>query len=49
MGEQAAVKGDPGLTELELEPAVEDDPERWILGLTRRIRRDQPIRPLLCL
>jgi hypothetical protein len=35
--------------ELELEPAVEGNPERWRLGFTRRVHHDQPIRPLLCL
>lgn len=49
IGEQSAIGGDPRPVELELEPAVEGDPERWLLGFTRRIRHDQPISPLLCL
>jgi hypothetical protein len=35
--------------ELELDPTVERDPERWLLGFTRRIRHDQTVRWLLCL
>ena len=49
IGEQAAVRGDPRPVELELDAAVEGDPERRLLGFTRRIRHDQPISSLLCL
>ena len=49
VGEQSAVGGDPRPVELELDAAVEGDPERWLLGFTRRIRHDQPISSLLCL
>jgi hypothetical protein len=34
---------------LELQAAVERDPQGWFFGFTRRIRHDQPVRPLLCL
>ena len=46
--EQSAVRGDPCPVELELDAAVEGDPERGILGFTRRIRHEQPISSLLC-
>jgi hypothetical protein len=48
VGEQAAVRGDRCPMELELEPAVEGNPQR-LLRFTRRVRHNQPIRPLLCL
>ena len=41
--------GDLRPVELELDPVVEGDPERWLLGFTRRIRHDQPIRSRLSL
>ena len=37
IGEQAAVGGDPGPVEFELEAAVERDPQGWCLGFTRRV------------
>jgi hypothetical protein len=46
--EQAGVGGDLGPVELELDAAVEGDPQR-LLRFTRRVRHDQPIRPLLCI
>jgi hypothetical protein len=49
VGEQSAVRGDPRPVEFELDAAVEGDPERRLLGFTRRVRHDQPVRPLLCL
>jgi hypothetical protein len=47
VGEQAAVGGDPGAVELELEPAVERDPQ-GSSRFTRRVRHPAPARPLLC-
>ena len=41
-GEQAGVGGDLRPVELELETAVEGDPERWLLGFTRRVRHPEP-------
>jgi hypothetical protein len=41
VGEQAGVGGDPGAVELELEPAVEGDPERFF-RFTRRVRHPAP-------
>jgi hypothetical protein len=35
--------------EFEFDAAVEGDPERRLLGFIRRVRHDQPVRPLLCL
>jgi hypothetical protein len=49
VGEQAAMGGDLRPVELELDPVVEGDPERWLLGFTRRIRHDQPTRSRLSL
>jgi hypothetical protein len=46
--EQAAIGGDPGPVELELEAAVEPDPQGFT-GFTRRIRHAVPVRLLLCL
>ena len=37
IGEQAAVRGDPRTVELQLDPAVEGDPKRRLLGFTRRV------------
>jgi hypothetical protein len=48
VSEQPAVRGDPSVMELKLDPAVEGDPQRP-LGFIRRIRHYQPVRPLLCL
>jgi hypothetical protein len=48
-GEQAAIGGDLRPVELELERVVEGDPQRWLLGFTRRIRHDQPIQSHLSL
>ena len=48
VGEQAAVGGDPGAVELELEPAVEGDPQ-GLFRFTRRVRHPAPARPPLCL
>ena len=42
IGEQAAVRGDPSTMEFELDPAVEGDPKRWLLGFTRRVRHPGP-------
>jgi hypothetical protein len=44
VGEQATIGGDPDAVELELEAAVEGDPERWLLGFTRRVRHPAAIR-----
>jgi hypothetical protein len=41
VGEQAAVRGDPGAVELELDPAVEIDPQRLRCRFTHRIRHDR--------
>ena len=49
IGQQAAVRSDLGTLELEFDAAVEGNPERWLLGFTRRIRHNQPISSLLCL
>jgi hypothetical protein len=35
VGEQAAIGGDPGAVELELDPAVENGPQRELFGFTR--------------
>ena len=48
VGEQAAVGGDPGAVELELQAAVEGDPQ-GLFRFTRRVRHPAPARPLLCL
>jgi hypothetical protein len=48
VGEQAGVGGDLCSVELELQAAVEGDPQR-LFGFTRRIPHSAPIRPLLCL
>jgi hypothetical protein len=37
VGEQAAVRGDPGAVEFELDPAVENGPQRELFGFTRRV------------
>jgi hypothetical protein len=47
VGEQAAIRGDPGAVELELEAAVEGDPQGFF-RFTRRVRHLAPVRPLLC-
>jgi hypothetical protein len=41
VGEQAGVGGDPGAVELELEAAVERDPQGFV-GFTRRVRHPAP-------
>ena len=48
VGEQAGVGGDPGAVELELQAAVERDPQGFV-GFTRRVRHPAPAKPLLCL
>ena len=40
VGEQAAVGGDPGTVEFELDPAVESGPQRQLSGFTRRVPHD---------
>jgi hypothetical protein len=40
VGEQAAVGGDPGTVELELDTAVESGPQRQLFGFTRRAPHD---------
>jgi hypothetical protein len=40
VGEQAAIRGDPGTVKFELQAAVERDPQGWFFGFTRRIRHD---------
>ena len=47
VSEQAAVRGDLCPVELELDAAIEGDPQR-LLRFTRRVRHDQSIRPMLC-
>ena len=41
VSEQAAVRGDPGAVEFELDPAVEIDPQRLRCCFTHRIRHDR--------
>ena len=41
IGEQAAVRSDLGTVELQVDPAVERDPNR-LVGLTRRVRHSGP-------
>jgi hypothetical protein len=48
VGEQAGVGGDPGLVELELEPAAEGDPQ-GLPRFARRVHHPALIKPLLCL
>ena len=45
---QAAVGGDLGAVELELQATVEGDPKGRLFGFTRRIRHGRPVRPFLC-
>jgi hypothetical protein len=40
VGQQSGIGGDPGAMELELQPAVEIEPERAIDRFTRRVRHD---------
>ena len=40
VGEQAAVASDPSAVELELNPAVENRPQRQLFGFTRRVPHD---------
>ena len=47
VGEQAAIGGDPGAVELELEAAVEGDPQ-GLFRFTRRVRHPAPAWSLLC-
>jgi hypothetical protein len=44
VGEQAAIGVNLRLVGLELEPVAEGDPERLLLGFTRRIRHARPTR-----
>ena len=44
VGQQSGIGGDPGAMELELQPAVEIEPERAIDQFTRRVRHDGPTR-----
>jgi hypothetical protein len=48
LGEQAAVGGDPGPMELELEATVERNPQ-GLFRFTRRVRHAAPVKPPLCL
>ena len=48
VGEQAAVRSDPGAVELELEAPVERDPQ-GPFRFTRRVRHSAPVKLLLCL
>jgi hypothetical protein len=48
VGEQAAVGGDPGAVELELEAAVEGDPQD-LFRFTRRVHHPAPSNPPLYL
>jgi hypothetical protein len=41
VGEQAGIGGDPGTPELDLDPAVEGDPERRLFDFTRRVRHPE--------
>ena len=47
VGQQARVGGDTGAVELELEAAVERDPQRFA-RFTRRVRHPTPVLPILC-
>jgi hypothetical protein len=47
VGEQAAIRGDPGAVELELQAAVEGDPQ-GLFRFTRRVRHPAPAKLLLC-
>ena len=49
IGEQPAVRGDPSTMEFQLDPAVEGDPERRLLGFTRRVRHSGLAPPPLSL
>jgi hypothetical protein len=40
VGEQPAVRGDPGAVEFELDPAVERGSQRQLSGFTRRVPHD---------
>ena len=40
IGQQSGIGGDPGAMELELQPAVEIEPERALDRFTRRVRHD---------
>jgi hypothetical protein len=44
VGEQAAVGGDPGTVELELDPAIESGSQREFFGFTRRYSTIAPHR-----
>jgi hypothetical protein len=41
VGEQTAVRRDPGAVEFELDPAVETDPKRLQSRFTHRVRHDR--------
>jgi hypothetical protein len=41
VGEQAAVGGDPGTVEFELDPAIESGSQREFFGFTRRVLHDR--------
>ena len=43
VGQQSGIGGDPGAMELELQPAVEIEPQRAIDRFTRRVRHDGSI------
>ena len=43
VGEKAAIRGDPCAVELELDPAVEGDPEARLFRFTRRVRHHAPV------
>ena len=40
VGQQSGIGGDPGAMELELQPAVEIEPQRALDRFTRRVRHD---------
>jgi hypothetical protein len=46
VGEQAAVRWDPGAVEFQLDPAVEIDPKRLRCRFTHRIRHDRTPSPI---
>jgi hypothetical protein len=42
VGQQSGIGSDPGAMELDLQPAVEIEPERAVDRFTRRVRHDCP-------
>jgi hypothetical protein len=41
VGEQPAIRSDPGAVEIELDPAVENGPQRELFGFTRCVSHDR--------